>query len=246
MKENNRVMFTAMVGSHNYNLNNEKSDEDFKSIVTPTMEQIFDNKLANKTIPSPDKDESYIDIRTFRKELLSGSPNSIEILFSKNFEIKDNNETFQTLLTLREQIAGMNKPKLFDAYIGMARGDKYKLEKAVNENSSAKIYWDEHGYNTKALVNVIRGYSTVIRYAQNEFSNYAGTIFVEDELRTAILFAKNGGFKLKDAYAMIKGLEVEAKSFEDQYRSFEFDQGLADELTKLLHHEMLVQLNKNK
>ena len=240
----NKIIFTSLVGSHNYNLNTEQSDEDYKSIVIPTMEQIFSNKLANKSVTSKYRDESAVDIRTFRKELLSGSPNSIEMLFSQSMDYPEGSKTIDTLLSLREEIAGMNKHKLFDAYMGMARGDKNKLEKPVHEGSSAKPYYDEHGYNTKVLVNIIRGYSTIIRYALNDYSNYEDTIFLEDELREAMLFAKNGGVPLDVANILIKDLESQAKTFAQQYHSFEFNKELADEVTKLLHQEMLNELMK--
>lgn len=238
----NKIIFTSLVGSHNYNLNTEQSDEDYKSIVIPNMEQIFSNKLANKSLTSKERDESLVDIRTFRKEILSSSPNSIEMLFSLSMDYQEGSKTIETLLSLREEIAGMNKPKLFDAYMGMAKGDKNKLEKPVHEGSSAKPYYDEHGYNTKVLVNIIRWYTTIIRYAQSGFSNYADSIFVEEDLRNAILFAKHGGFTLKEAKAMIEGLESQAKTFVKDYHSSEFNQELADKVTEMLYEELLLNL----
>lgn len=241
----NKIIFTSLVGSHNYNLNTEQSDEDYKSIVIPTMEQIFSNKLANKSVTSKYRDESSVDIRTFRKELLTSSPNSIEMLFSQSMDYPEGSKTIDTLLSLREEIAGMNKHKLFDAYMGMAKGDKNKLEKPVHEGSSAKPYYDEHGYNTKVLVNIIRGYSTIIRYAQGGFSNYADAIFVDKKLRDAMLFAKHGGFTLGHAKVMIEGLESQAKTFAKEYNSFEFNEELSNEITKMLHQEMLNELMKD-
>lgn len=242
MEVKNRIILTAMVGSHNYNLDTEESDTDYKSIIIPTMDGIFSNKLMNKSTVSKDRDDAHIDIRTFRKELLSSSPNSIEMLFSHSFDYEEGNKSVELLFDLKEEIAGMNKSMLYKAYMGMAKGDTLRLDKPVNQGSSAYPYYEKHGYNTKVLVNIVRGYSTLIRYARSGFEDYQSAIFVKEDVRHAMLFAKNGGFTLDEAHTVINGLKIEAETLKEQYESFEFNKELADKVTRILHHEMLKSL----
>jgi len=41
-------MLQILVGSHNYNLNNENSDKDYKIFVCPTFEDLYYNKKLSK------------------------------------------------------------------------------------------------------------------------------------------------------------------------------------------------------
>ena len=43
-----KVVFKALVGSHNYNLNDETSDKDYKYFVLPTFDDLYTGKMFSQ------------------------------------------------------------------------------------------------------------------------------------------------------------------------------------------------------
>ena len=77
------VVFKALVGSHNYNLNTETSDKDYKYFVLPTFEDIYYNKTISKNVVSEDVDYTVHDIRKLPMLWWKTNINFVEPLFSR-------------------------------------------------------------------------------------------------------------------------------------------------------------------
>ena len=79
-----------LYGSQNYNLDTESSDVDLVILYIPTAEKLVN--LApplskEETLAQTNEKNILKDIRLFIKELLKGSPNALELLYTDNFLI---------------------------------------------------------------------------------------------------------------------------------------------------------------
>lgn len=85
MKEIARIL----VGSQNYGLDIPESDKDYKVLLCPEFEDLYNyRKVEAKDLPKDlDKDHySVMSVITFDKLLRNGNPNCLEMLYSMNLE----------------------------------------------------------------------------------------------------------------------------------------------------------------
>ena len=68
---NREVVIKAVVGSHNYNLNTENSDEDFKYFVMPTFEDLYKGKFFSYSTQSDELDYTVHDIRKLALQMMN-------------------------------------------------------------------------------------------------------------------------------------------------------------------------------
>lgn len=89
-KESGRkVALASLVGSHNYNLNTETSDKDYKFFVFPTFEDLYKNTKYVKSIVSDSVDYTVHDIRELPKLLWKGNINFLEVLVSQEMYVDE-------------------------------------------------------------------------------------------------------------------------------------------------------------
>ena len=120
---NRKVSFKALVGSHNYNLQIESSDKDYKAFFLPSFEDLYSGEKYPKSITSDTEDIEYHDIRKLPNMLWKSNVNFLEVLFS--MEVYKYDELYDKLRSKREEIVRMNLPYLYDACMGMFK-QKYK------------------------------------------------------------------------------------------------------------------------
>lgn len=80
-----------LYGSQNYNLDTENSDIDLIILYIPTIERLVNltPPLSKEEILTQTNEKNVLkDIRLFIKELLKGSPNALEILYTNNYLIE--------------------------------------------------------------------------------------------------------------------------------------------------------------
>ena len=118
-----KVSFKALVGSHNYNLQTETSDKDYKAFFIPSFIDLYYGEKYSKSITSDTEDIEYHDIRKLPDMLWKSNVNFLEVLFS--VEVEKYDELYDKLRSKREEIARMNLPYLYDACMGMFN-QKYK------------------------------------------------------------------------------------------------------------------------
>lgn len=75
-----KTIGNVLIGSQNYMLHTETSDKDYKIIVTPTFDDLYNKKDLNGA--TSDEHYSLCDIRALANNLTKGNPNAIEMLFS--------------------------------------------------------------------------------------------------------------------------------------------------------------------
>ncbi|AMQ66569.1 nucleotidyltransferase [Bacillus phage Shbh1] len=157
---NNTVSFKALVGSHNYNLNTQDSDRDFKVFVYPSFNDLYGGGITSKSTTSESFDLEYHDIRRLPQLLFKSNINFIEVLFSQEH---DGDSLFKTLVDLREDVARMNLPYLYNACKGTFI-NKYKSYKKKKDTDPKK--------SNKDAATAIRIHDFLVRYYLLDFDNF--------------------------------------------------------------------------
>lgn len=74
-----KEIFRALVGSHNYNLNTETSDYDYKVFVAPTFDDLYFNKQYSKSIIGEEQDLDIHDVRKVSNLWWKANVNFLEV-----------------------------------------------------------------------------------------------------------------------------------------------------------------------
>lgn len=93
-----KVVFKALVGSHNYNLNTLESDKDYKVFVLPTFDDLYFNNSFSKSCIGETEDFDVHDIRKCSSLWYKANVNFLEVLFSEKFKVKSDLDDKSKLL----------------------------------------------------------------------------------------------------------------------------------------------------
>lgn len=180
--EGRKIFFSALVGSHNYGLAKPSSDRDYKMFVLPTFEDLYNNKQYSKDYITEDEDVSVHDARKLPSLFFKSNINFVETLFSTDFvvgkELNDlGREAVSYFLSVKEDIARMNLPFLYDACVGM---HKTKLASIDKGTASTQKLIDTYHYETKMAEHSLRPLFVLMRYCDNNFNDFRGAINFSD------------------------------------------------------------------
>ena len=154
-----KVVYVALYGSQNYNLDTPKSDLDFKAMVVPTLDDIvFGRRLVSTTHEfNIDGVQGLVDVKDCRS-LIScwkkQNVNFVELLFTKYFYI--NFAYAEEIMALRnnaEYIAHYDEAKALSCMVGMA---KEKYAALFKPYPSQKEVVEKYGYAAKQLHHIHR------------------------------------------------------------------------------------------
>lgn len=154
-----KVVYVALYGSQNYNLETPKSDLDFKAMVVPTLDDIVFGRRLVSTTHEFDIDgvQGLVDVKDCRS-LIScwkkQNVNFVELLFTKYFYI--NFAYAEEVMALRnnaEYIAHYDEAKALSCMVGMAR-EKYAA--LFKPYPSQKEVVEKYGYAAKQLHHIYR------------------------------------------------------------------------------------------
>lgn len=174
---NRETVFTALVGSHNYNLNQSEftlptgvvfpaSDKDYKAFVLPTFKELYEGETYTNSTITQTEDVEIHDIRKFIELLFKSNLSYLEVLFSKDiaFDTKEMKEIF----SLRNEIFNMNLPKLYNS----SNGTFFQKMSALHKGTeSTQILVDAFGYDTKQAQHAFRNLDFAIRYEATGFKD---------------------------------------------------------------------------
>lgn len=173
-----KTAFKALVGSHNYNLTNVHSDKDYKEFYFPSFDDLYGGNMGSISKKVNGNDVEYHDIRKLPQMLWKANVNFIEVLFSQ--EAQSNSNVYTELYEIRESIARMNLPYLYDACIGMMfsklkdanRDSDYVDMRESDDSRKLKI--------SKSLYQVARIRKFLFDYAATDFIDFQSSIFVDE------------------------------------------------------------------
>lgn len=192
----NQIIFCALQGSQNYNLDVEGSDIDTKLIVVPSLEDlIFNHKAVSTThVRLNNEHTDWKDIRlmfqTFRKQNL----NFVEILYSPWVII---NQTYYDeilpLFTNRDLIGFYSKTKAVQTMKGIALNKYDAMEK---QTPAHEAEMKKFGYSPKELHHLIRITDFMYKYTKETYT-YEECLIPNDT--NNLIWIKKGGLSLAEA-----------------------------------------------
>lgn len=232
-----KVLFHALVGSHNYGLNTSESDKDYKVFVAPTFDDLYFNSQFSKAYIGDVADYDIHDIRKVSSLWWKANVNFIEVLFSNEFVINHELDSktkslIEEILYIKDDIARMNLPYLYDACIGMHITKKKLIDKGT-EGTQHLV--EKYGFDTKQAMHSIRILYVLSRFAYNGFTDFKEAIWFGNEIATKhwLLDIKNGRFT-KEQYLEIADRTLKAtERLRDTYKSQRPNQETHDKLIKL-------------
>lgn len=200
--ENHEIAISALVGSHNYNLNTSKSDRDSKIFVFPTFSDLFHGKRFSSANTSEKLDYTVHDIRSLTEQLWKSNINFIEILFSIE---EVHNPCFNFLFLNAESFSTMNLWGFYKSTAGQFKQKMLGLHKGT-ETTQAMV--EEIGYDAKAGSHALRCLLSIERFMRTQ--SMAETLwFDEGADRNLLVTIKNGQHCESEFMAIIKKKQAE-------------------------------------
>ena len=179
---NPKVVFTALVGSENYGLNDVTSDKDYKVFVLPTLENIYLGEKCGTSFNGEKCDIDVYDVRNLESLIFKSNPSFIEVLFSEDLYV--NEEISDSMKNVVDQILGMkyklsrtNLVYLYQSSMGTFASRMKGLDK-VTGNTEQLV--NTHGYNTKQAMQAYRILDLLDRFFKNEFKDFKSAIYYSD------------------------------------------------------------------
>ena len=226
-------LFKSLVGSHNYNLDTEESDRDYKMFFLPTFDDLYNGEDFYQKYLSEEEDIEAHDIRKVIHLWCKANVNFIEVLFSEEVKInpKLDNKTSNLLMQIVEmknKIAKMNLPYLFDACRGMHFQKMSKLEEGT---SGTQYLVDEYGYDTKQALHAYRILDFLEKFHSNRFVSFKQAIWYED---SHLLEIKHGKYSLEEYQELVNNKLEEVQELEEVYKGFDIDEATNDKLQSIV------------
>ena len=224
-----KTIFSALVGSHNYNLHNEHSDKDYKAFVLPTFHDLYKGKMYHNSSMSQDVDLDVHDVRRIPNLFWKANINFLEVLFSMEIKVEVGYAEFvEEMFANKERIAAANLPYLYNACVGMS----LRKRKGMDKYSESMEYSRQFGYNIKEAAHSFRMLDFLERYAK--FGSFADAIWYEkDETTLRHTYAGElirGIRKGVVSRAVMEGVLDRAMGKAEEYKSWYMEQSADKEI----------------
>lgn len=222
-----RVIYCALYGAQNYNLQRDKSDYDYKAIVVPTLKDIvFNSKPVSETINLPfDGQVDVKDVRLMIDQWKKGASNFMELLFTDWFWVNPDYSPMFWFRLNRDKIAHANEESAIKAMVGMIK-EKYN---ALNHPYPVQVEEvNEFGYASKQLSHEMRLLAMISQYNKKPYSVVlnpfkGGDEKVQEYWKEILdVKARNVNYDVDKAMALGKRIVLEADAWFEQYKNFGF------------------------
>ena len=225
MSKFRKTAIKALVGSHNYNLNDINSDKDYKYFVYPLFNDLYSGTFYNFSNTSDDCDYTIHDIRKLPELCKKANINFLEVLFSKELEV--NCEILSYFIEdYKNDIAKMNISYLISACHGMYFNKMKYLEKGTA--TTLKLV-KSFGYDTKQALHAYRCLDFIERFIEFDLDFQKALEYSLAE-SIQLLNIKHGLYS-KDAFdELIKYKYKKFEKYLELKNTFEFNQQLYETL----------------
>ncbi|MBU8905365.1 DNA polymerase beta superfamily protein [Desertibacillus haloalkaliphilus] len=217
------LVFTSLVGSHNYNLDDEYSDKDYKVFVLPTFGDLYERNEYKHAYQQNGCDYDVHDVRKLVSLLWKANVNFIEGLFSSEIRLPSNQDHYQliqrdveALLAMREEIASMNVSYLYRASVGMFFTKMKQFERDIQKEKETNEDELERDIRKHALV-AYRILDFLERYEQRGFSDFAGAMRYNERERSEMLRIKHEPYHYQELTSMLTDKKKRVDQYEDIY-----------------------------
>lgn len=238
-------LIKALVGSHNYNLNTETSDKDYKIFVLPTFDDLFKGEKLSKCTTSEEEDLSIHDIRMLTNMLYKSNVNFIEVLFSTELIINpdlsiSNYKMITEIIKNRESYAQMNLPYLWEACIGMYYQNSKKMKYISLENKNCDRLFD-----SKKAMTAYRILDFLDRYAvflqSGIYQPFKQAIYYNDDEKANLLYIRKEA-SLSEVEDLLKN---KLEKVESKYKNFYKESKINEKLKLELERDIKKLVYKN-
>lgn len=233
-----KELVKVLVGSHNYNLNTINSDMDYKIFVAPTFNDLYFGNEFKTSVIGETVDYAVHDIRKMSHLFEKANINFLEVLFSISCRInEDNHETYlllKEIFRMKHDIARMNLSYLYNACVGMHYEKRNNIGKGT---AGTQHLVDQFGYDTKQALHSIRVLHCLMRFADNDFTDFQQAIWYDDNSldREYLLSIKDGKYTQEQYYNHAANLlNIVEEKYKDKYRSMELNKSTVIKLTELI------------
>ena len=239
------VVFKSLVGSHNYNLNTETSDKDYKIFLLPSFDDLYSGKKFSKAYVGDTEDYDVHDIRELSNLFWKSNVNFLEVLFSKEIIINPalNFQVHNLLVDLfakKNVIASMNLPCLYNACIGMYKTKSNTVLNGIGD----KDLIGKYGYDTKSAMHSIRILDFLCRFYDSGFTDFEHAIrYNEDDIYSDILLTLKSGKMYFSDYLILSNelfLHVQDK-YADMYKNCTSNEQTKEEIDEIVKE--IIKLN---
>lgn len=233
-----KLCLQALTGSHNYNLNDENSDKDYKYFVIPTIEDIYYNKNYSVVKTSKDEDFTVHDIRKLPMLLTKSNLNFIEILYSIDHVEEPE---LKQIFDMRNEIATADLPRLYSACVGM----HYEKMKAIHKGTeTTQILVEKFGYDTKGALHAYRCLDFLQRMVDNDFDfgraiRYDDKNDFDDGHRMLMMAIKQGRITENTFDVIIRDKIKEIESIKPMFTEKEPNKEMYDILNKIIFNMVI-------
>ena len=155
-EKNATLLYLARVGSHAFGTSTMDSDEDFRGVILPPIENLLGlHKLDNICIKADD-DLVLKSIGEYLKLCLQGNPNIVDWIFVDIADVVYVEEAFSDhILSNRKEFLSK---QLYHRFKGYIYGHLQKMQRGVTRDLGAarKLDIERHGYSCKNAMHMIR------------------------------------------------------------------------------------------
>ena len=242
-KYRRKVLFLCQVGSVNYNLQHEGSDEDYEAFLLPMLEDLYRRRDLADHFTFEEADVKVFFVTHLSNQLEKSNPNFLQLLFSKNLLYLHPN--FSWLLDERDKFVMANLPRLYFSYKGMFFEAQNRFHKSLQKGKP----------NGKALMQMYRVVDFLSRFETNlldqETGEFTGSVYdksmtYDDSEREVLLRVRElcspdtGEFMdRQDMLDLEEQLLELLKSKEAFYKSYDVDQRALDSFRDRLEKSTL-------
>lgn len=188
--DNRIILLKSLVGSHNYGLNTETSDKDYKFFVTPTFDDLYSGTQHSGQVITEDTDYVVHDIRKLPEQLFKANINYLEVLDSNQTYIASHE--MSDIFSVKEHIFKMNLPALYRACNGMFK-NKMSLLRKGTEGTQHLV--DEFGYDTKQALHAFRQLKFIVDFEATEFEDFHSALRYSGDDLDFMMSIRNGFFE---------------------------------------------------
>jgi Predicted nucleotidyltransferase len=257
------IVFKALFGSHNYNLNDETSDKDYKYFVLPTFDDLYSGKMYSTSKIGLTEDYDVHDIRKLVHLFWKANINFIEILYSKEIEhyihgkylVSPTKPEYQEyadsyirghmfpqiseMFDMRQEIVAMNLPYLYNACVGMYCQKMAQIKKTMEGKTDNPVIIEsvrKYGYDTKNACHAYRVLDFLRRFRDFDW-DFQKAIWYNDtgtRERDYMLSIKHGEWLWDDFREMISTTNDIVSGYEKYYRVQPPNEGTKERLSELI------------
>lgn len=227
-----RVIYCALYGAQNYNLQRPKSDYDYKAVVVPSLKDIvFNTKPTSHDEDLPfDGKVDIKDVRLMVDQWKKGATNFMELLYTDWFWVHPDYSPMLWFRLNRDAIAHANEESAVKAMVGMIK-EKFN---ALDHPYPVQIEEvNEFGYASKQLSHEMRLLAMISQYNKKDYGvvlnpfKSAGNEEIQKYWKE-ILGVKDRTINYEKDYAMKLGKRIvnEADAWLEEYKKsgFKFDE----------------------